>query len=292
MRFRHPPWQRLALAGASLVLLAISPARAQVTEKKASRALRSGVRGEIKDTRVAAKAAVASLSATLDALIRDARSGTFGPTQEAVLGVALQDFRDDMELGSLVNEIEVTDLVDQLVTDLGSPMDGSYPAGFYRGDGSTLGRLDAGIRSVYEKALRKVDKKLRRLATQLERNGIGFTWRMIFSFRDAAWAYNAGVGAEFQGNVPGLAFVYALSHLAVADDGALCIGGRGPNNSAMIDIELSGGHSGGTVSEATMSGAEAAVFHCFSNLEEGNYLIQVSVQGSLPDSRYTSLGVR
>ena len=265
-------------------------ATAQLTEKEVVKAFNSEVKSEIKDVKVAVKAAVATLDATLKALTKDAKDGTFGSIQETVFAEAIKDFEEAMVLGTLLQVADVLFRMDDLLPQL-SPSGGIYPADFYFGSGSALGDLEGAILDNYEKALSKLDKRFAKLAKELEKNGIGFTWRLIFERRLHAISYNPGDGAPGMPNRLALSMVYAFSDLDTADDGRLCVIGFAPNTVSDIDIELLGGQPEVSVVETTVGEGDAILCHCFDNLGEGNYLIEVGKQGD-SDSRFTSLGVR
>lgn len=284
---------RAALAVLCL-LLGAAPASAQLTEKEAVKALKSEVKNESKDAKTAIKNAVSSLNDALKALVSDVKNGNFGVAQELALQDALKDFQSDLLFAVFLAQVDLVGGVDDILPEL-SPTAGIYPTDFYFGSGGLLDDFEARVHKEYAKGLAKADKSLAKLAKALEGEGIGFTWRLVFQRRLLAVSYNPGDGAPVEGGRTVLGLLYALSDLEAADDGELCVIGGAPNTIDDVHIELVGGQPQATVSDTTVGeavGEETVLCHCFENLTEGNYRVEVWPEDERIDGHWSSLGVR
>jgi hypothetical protein len=277
--------KRLLLAGAlaALGLLGSAAASAQISAQQASQSYKQGVKLEANAARFAIRAAAQDASAAIQNLTSQVASPSFSIQDLLVLDATLREFQADVVGALALFTLGSAGLTKDLLDDFagGGMLMGIYPSGFYHGDG---GPLDAAHRAVDEeidKAVAKVEKKLAGLAKRLEQAaGIGFASDVRLPLRRLEWYVNHPALSSSMGNELFLAYVYAYSHLANADDGRLCAGGLAPNNSSVIEIEARGGYPNGTIADSTTGVSPVPDWqHCLAAVPEGNYLLQVGIQG-------------
>lgn len=282
---------------AAVLLVAAPEGRAQLSEKQASKNLKSALKAEGKAFAKSAKTLGKGAAGELKALLAEANSDAFNSVDLLLLDDIMTDLRDDIVLRVGLASVAAAGVIsDNFLALAGAEgvagLDGMYPDGFYFGEGGPIDGFLAQVDTHVDKLAATLEKRLAKLAKVLEKKqGVGFTYALPLPYRRLPFTVVDNGSAPAASNELNIAFAYAYSDLSAGDDGTLCLGGNAANNLDALEVTLRGGSDDLDMDVLVGPTGESTWFVSVPDLPEGNYLVEVRVVGD-PVTEYLTIGVR
>jgi hypothetical protein len=280
--------------GSVLVLSALHPVAAQISEKEAIAQVKAATKAQVKAFKQNAAAALTTLDAsldTLDDLLTESTDAATVASQFTGMAIEYMASINEAYVGAKSLVADAASLSLDALAD-GGDLQGLYPEDFSYGSGGALDKARAQLQHVGIKSRDAAQKRLAKSAALAEKVAhVAITCRLDFPQRANPQAVNQG-DSPVVSQACTLDVVVGVSDLDVADDGILLFAGATAETGTDVTVGYTGPAFASEIATTDPDPGTGRFLGVFTSLPEGGYAVFANQTASFPHPGVGEIGVR